>query len=271
MVLVPLKKPVQHRRYLFLKKKYNRSQHNSNSFSIKLTTSKKEIEKALRLRFNVFNLEMGEGLESSYLTQKDEDEFDKQCHHLIITNKQTDRVIGTYRLQHYKMARAGIGFYSDNEFDLSMLGDEILEKSVELGRSCIDKEFRSNRVLFLLWRGISNYLIFNKKRYLFGCCSLNSQDPVEAITLYERLKDEGHVSENISLAPRRNYALATGIKANPDLKIEMPPLMRMYLKYGAKVVGTPAIDRDFKTIDYFVLFDLKSLDPEIFKNYLGRK
>jgi putative hemolysin len=271
MAIVPLLKPIQQRRNLFLKKKYNRLENHSNSFGIKLTTSKKEIEKALKLRFNVFNLEMGEGLESSYLTQKDEDEFDKQCHHLIIINKQNDGVVGTYRLQHYKMARNGIGFYSDTEFNLSMLGEDTLEKSVELGRSCIAKEYRSNRVLFLLWRGIANYLIFNKKRYLFGCCSLNSQDPVEGITLYERLKEEGYVDESFCIAPRENYALPEGIRPNQNLQIEMPSLMRMYLKYGAKVIGTPAIDREFKTIDYFILFDLKSLDPEIFKNYLGRK
>ncbi len=271
MALVPLLKPIQQRRNLILKKKYNRLEKHSNTFSIKLTTSKKEIEKALKLRFNVFNLEMGEGLESSYLTQKDEDEFDKQCHHLIITDKQTDEVVGTYRLQHSKMAKAGIGFYSDTEFNLSMLGEEILEKAVELGRSCIAKEYRSNRVLFLLWRGIANYLFFNKKRYLFGCCSLNTQDPVAGITLLEHLKEEGHVDDSIHLTPRDDYALPSGIKPDPDLQIDLPPLMRMYLKYGAKIIGQPALDKDFKTIDYFILFDLQRLDPEMFKNYLGRK
>ncbi len=134
-----------------------------------------EIDAALRLRFEVFNLELNEGLESSYITERDEDEFDQTCHHLIVVEKETNNVVGTYRLRTSEMARIAHGFYTETEFDLSLLPPEVIEQAVEIGRACIDRNHRNARVLFLLWRGLALYLTRMKKRYMFGCCSLMSQ------------------------------------------------------------------------------------------------
>jgi putative hemolysin len=241
------------------------------NYKVKIARNFYEIDKALQLRFEVFNLEMGEGLESSYANKRDEDEFDKQCHHLIIVENDTNNVIGTYRLQTMTMARKGIGFYSDNEFNLKSLGDTILKNSVELGRACIKKEYRNSRVMFLLWRGIARYLDLSGRRYLFGCCSLNSQNPQEAFALYHHLKTNSYINENINLLPRNKYRLPelNRFKAGTG-EVPMPSLMRLYLRYGAKVVGQPAIDREFKTIDYFILFDLKDLEKETWRLFVGK-
>ena len=94
---------------------------NGSRYQLKLAEHEYEIDEALHLRYNVFNLELNEGLEVSRLTKRDIDHFDKYCDHLIIIDTEIDKLIGTYRLQTYEMATKGIGYYADNEFDLLSL------------------------------------------------------------------------------------------------------------------------------------------------------
>lgn len=89
-----------------------------------------ELNAVLKLRFNGFNLKLGEGLKASYLTQRDLDEFDRSCQHLIVVDRKNDEVIGTYhRMQTGDMAAAGNEFYSAGEFDLTRLPDEVVKNS----------------------------------------------------------------------------------------------------------------------------------------------
>jgi putative hemolysin len=257
---------------LFSQKKsysgYNLSQGNfihisDKKYVVKLAETPVEIDEALRLRFNVFNLELHEGLDSSYQTLRDEDDFDKQCHHLLVIEKSTHKIIGTYRLQTFESARKGIGFYSANEFMLHQLGNKVLKKSIELGRACIDKNNRNGRVLFLLWKGIAQYVQHTHKRYLFGCCSLTSQDPVEGRTYMDYLERHGHVHSKFLVMPAPDYECYNGpVTFTPRDDLILPPLMDMYIRYGGKICGPPAIDRDFKTIDYLVLLDVHELNEE---------
>lgn len=237
-------------------------------YTVKVSRTSEEVEKALKLRFNVFNLEMGEGLESSFLTMKDEDPFDKQCDHLLIIENSTNEVIGTYRIQTLQMAEKGIGFYSNGEFMLDMMGKKILKNAVELGRACISKDYRNTRVLFLLWRGIAHYLLQAGKRYMFGCVSLTSQDGGEGQWLYDDLKSKGGVDEQIRLLAQPGFELPPFDKL-PDKPVVWPPLLKMYFRYGAKIISMPAIDREFKTIDYLMLLDLAVMGEENFKLFLG--
>src|SRR5215831_7990345 len=149
------------------------------NYVVRLARTLEEIEAALKLRFEVFNLELDEGLESSFLTGRDRDEFDATCDHLIATDKTNGKVIGTYRLRTMEMAGSADGFYSAAEFDLNHLPSEVLNQSVELGRACIAKNHRNRRVLFLLWKAMALYVTTKRKRFLFGCCSLTSQDSWE--------------------------------------------------------------------------------------------
>lgn len=242
------------------------------SYIIKLAENDKEVDAALRLRFEVFNLEMNEGLESSYTTMRDEDKYDKQFDHLLIIDKASKKIIGTYRMQTYEKAKNGLGFYSESEFKLEMLPKQIITNSVELGRACIDKNFRNTRVLFLLWRGIANYIHLSNKRYLFGCVSLTSQDTLEGLSLLKQLKDNNQVDTSFKMTAQPGYEL-TEIE-NLDkvaVPVDMPPLLGMYLRYGAKIIGDPAIDRDFKTIDYLILLDVGLFDEDTFKLFLGKQ
>jgi putative hemolysin len=232
-------------------------------FRVKLAEHPKEIDAALKLRFDVFNLEMNTGLPESYAKRRDEDEFDKQCHHLIAIEKSTGEVVGTYRLQTFEMAKSGKGFYASSEFDLRKLGWFRLMRSVELGRACIKKEFRNGRVLFLLWKGISEYMQMNLKRYLFGCCSLASQETIEGTLLMNKLIKDGNVLKSVRVNPKEKYECYIPFITDMDSDIDPPHLMETYFRYGAKVCSFPAIDRHFKTIDYLMLLDMNNLPKEM--------
>lgn len=229
-----------------------------------------EIEAALRLRFQVFNLELGEGLESSFVSGQDEDEFDEVCHHLVVLEMPEEKVVGTYRLQTTEAASTEGVFYSAGEFDLSLLPAGVLENSVELGRACIAQNHRNTQVLFLLWKGIAAYVATNRKRYLFGCCSLTSQDPAEGNRVFHFLQKSGHLHPHFSVHSRSGFeCIDQNHVASFESGISLPRLFRAYLRFGAKVCGPPAIDRQFKTIDFFVIFDVDAMDGKTHRMFFG--
>lgn len=231
-------------------------------YEIRFAHTPAELEAIQRLRFEVFNLELNEGLDASYMTGRDEDRFDPVCHHLLIYDLSTGKPIGTYRLQTYAMAQAGEGFYSATEFDFSTMPQAVLDGAVELGRACIAKEHRSLQVLYLLWQGLGIYLSHNCKRYLFGCCSLTSQDPVEGKQVMDFLVEKGHIHPEVRVQPLPALqCYSEGFEAEAVKRPKVPRLMRVYLSLGAKICGPPAIDRQFKTIDYLAFFDAETLDP----------
>ena len=236
-------------------------------YSARFARTRDELDAVLKLRFEVFNLELGEGLESSFLTSRDLDEFDNVCHHLIVEDTETGRIVGTYRMQTGEMAAAARGFYSATEFELSLLPFGVLDDSVELGRACVAGDHRNTHVLFLLWKGLASYVAHNQKRYLFGCCSLTSQDEGEGLRVMELLEQQGHCHPSFSVAPRPGLECKTALPDSPVANI--PKLFRIYMHYGAKVCGPPAIDRQFKTIDFLVLFDVFEMNAQTRKMIFG--
>ena len=217
-----------------------------------------EREAACRLRFKVFNIELGEGLQASYKTGLDTDHFDLFCDQLIVEDRNSRAVVGTYRMQTGITAALNVGYYSEQEFDFSPY--ESLRPSVlELGRASIDREHRSSEVLTLLWRGIAQYTRLHNLRYLIGCSSLNSQDPRVGWQMYRQLSDF-LVSEEFRTAPAPMYTLPFADEA-PEVMGKVPKLLRTYIGIGAKICGAPALDREFGTIDFLTLLDMRELTP----------
>ncbi len=224
---------------------------------------------ACRLRFNIFNVEMGEGLSSSYSTGLDRDRFDEVCDHLVVEdlfeNQEDGRVVGTYRMQSGLTAAAGFGYYSAQEFEFAPY-ECIRDQVLELGRASIDREHRSSEVLTLLWRGIAQYAKHYGLRYLIGCSSLNSTDPLAGWSLYQALGSE-LVSSEYFTVPTAAYALPyrEGDLAAP---VKLPKLLRTYLGVGARICGPPAWDRAFGTIDFLTFLDLEQITPAARSRFL---
>lgn len=234
-----------------------------HKYSVRIAQSRSEVEEALRLRFDVFNIELGEGLEESFKNQMDEDEYDAQCHHLIVVENASEKIIGTYRMQDNRMATLGNGFYTKSEYDILQFPKEVLENVVELGRACIHLDHRSGRVLYMLWRGLAKYLELSQKRYLFGCCSITSQNPEEGKAVFEYLKKENHLHPVYDIPVQPSFECLSKSDGNSfDSEVKIPQLFRLYIDVGVKVCSKPALDSIFKTIDFLILLDKESLSEQ---------
>lgn len=230
----------------------------TRSYRAFLAHTDEERRAAYRLRFRVFNFELGEGLESAFTTGEDKDEFDLVCDHIIVEEQQTGKVVGTYRLQSGLNAAHCRGYYSAREFDFQPY-ESLRGQLVELGRACIHPDHRKYEVLMLLWKAIFHYAGSLRARYLIGCSSLNSQDEHVGSATYRTLKINlapGHL--RTIPTPAYSFELPKSLmRANP------PKLLRAYLALGAHICGPPALDREFKTIDFLTLMDLNNLSPTI--------
>lgn len=237
-------------------------------YFVRFARNAEDLDSVLRLRYEVFNLELGEGLDSSHESGRDQDEYDSWCHHLLVTESTCGGVVGTYRMQTAEMAARSGGFYSAGEFDVAGLPPDVVGASIEVGRACVAQAHRNRHVLFLLWKGLAAYLSHNRKRYLFGCCSLSTQDPSVGIRALDQLSAKGHLDSELRVSPLPGLecALPEGVTAG-DEPVSIPILFKTYLRYGAKICGPPAIDRAFKTVDFFVVLDVEALDSDLRKLY----
>jgi putative hemolysin len=227
-------------------------------YRITIAQTLAEREAACRLRFKVFNIELGEGLQSSYKTGLDTDHFDLFCDQLIVEDRNTHTIVGTYRMQTGVTAARNLGYYSEQEFDFSPY-EPLRASTLELGRASIDREHRSSEVLTLLWRGIAQYSRVYNLRYLIGCSSVNSQDPKVGWLMYRQLA-EFLVAEEYRTAPTEAYTLPFTTEA-PEIMAKVPKLLRTYIGIGAKICGAPALDQEFGTIDFLTLLDMREMTP----------
>jgi putative hemolysin len=241
------------------------------SYLTRFARTKEDLLAVQRLRFEVFNLELREGLDESYVTGLDQDCYDLHCHHILVTLQETGQVVGTYRVQTRPMALAGAGWYTASEYDLSELPEWLLDAAVETGRACVAREHRNGRVLNHLWRALAAYMAWNHKRFLFGCCSLTSQDVNLAKATHEFLRAGSYLRTDLSVRPLPEYScFDEGFVADINTSVKLPPLFASYLKLGAKIVGEPAIDRAFKTIDFLALMDIGDLEPHTYRTLFER-
>jgi len=230
-------------------------------YRIHLAQGRDDLDAAARLRYEVFNLELGEGLAGAEATGRDLDDFDAACDHLIVRQAATGQVVGTYRMQTISQAVGHRGFYSATEFVLDDLPTEVLTHGVEVGRACVAQAFRSRRVLLLLWKGLAAYLHAHDKRYLFGCCSLPTLDPAAGWAVAEHLRSIGAWHPTSRAAAADGSAVPASVPFS-DGTPELPMLFRTYLRFGAYVCGGPVLDRAFGTTDFLVILDRHNLTPE---------
>jgi len=241
----------------------------SRTYQLRFAESAEDLENVFRLRFVVFNLELGEGLESAYKNGRDTDEFDTVCDHLVVEHRKTGAVVGTYRLQTGRVAATNLGYYSEREFDFSPY-EPIRNSLTELGRACIHPRHRSLEVLTLLWRGIASFALARNARYLIGCSSLTSQCEQDGSDMYWRLQ-KFLVPPSLRTGPQPEFSIPITAPTPGMLRINPPRLLRAYLSIGAQICGAPAIDREFKTIDFLTLLDLTKLVSSARLHFLRSK
>lgn len=243
-----------------------------DNFSVRLARSKEEIDLAKRLRFEVFNIELQKGLKESYALGLDEDEYDEICDHIIIIDKEQDEVVGTYRLLLGKNLKNDGRFYSENEFDIGALKSR-RDDFLELGRSCVHRDYRKGAVVVLLWQAILEYVKTNNAKYIIGCSSVYTTDLLEISKIYHLLKKKHGACDEFLFKPqpgRKMRGLKTDIDISGEEKeilLKIPALVRSYLKLGAKVCSEPVVDHEFGTVDFFMMLKVSEISKAFLKRF----
>jgi putative hemolysin len=229
-------------------------------FRLSLAQNMDDLIACQRLRYLVFNCELGEGLASSEPCGLDRDRFDFICDHLMVHDAASGKLVGTYRMQTGYRAKGNLGYYSEQLFDLSPF-DAIRGEILELGRACVHEDYRNTTALFMLWKGIAMYAALCNARYLIGCSSLTSQNEHEGTALYHALRDKYLVDPPLRTLPHVAHRCREA--GEPTTPPRPPRLFLAYLDISARLCGPPAIDRDFKTIDFLTLVDLQAIPDRV--------
>lgn len=232
---------------------------------LSLAHTEEEVREAQRLRYKVFVEEMG-----AHPTCRepgiDRDIYDPYCDHLLVRERDSNEVIGTYRMLTAARAKEVGGFYSRNEFDLTRLSN-LSERTVEVGRSCVHPDYRSGAVIAMLWEGLAKYMQTHNAEYLMGCASISISDGGHvAASLYRQLKAEHLCPIELRVFPR--YPLPLD-RLEQHLDAATPPLIKGYLRAGAYICGDPAWDPDFNTADLLILLPKSRITPRYAKHFIG--
>ncbi len=176
-------------------------------FRVGMAQTLDDVIECQRLRYLVFNCELGEGLDSSSRTGLDRDRFDFICDHLTVHDSATGKLAGTYRMQSGYRAKGNLGYYGEEFFDFHPF-ERIRGEVLELGRACVHEEYRNSIVLHMLWKGIAWYAVSCCARYLLGCSSISSQDENAGLALYEVLRKKYLVDPALRTNPVEERVLA---------------------------------------------------------------
>ncbi|MEO6082723.1 MAG: GNAT family N-acyltransferase [Umezawaea sp.] len=232
-------------------------------YSLLVARDSDEVVAAQRLRYQVFAEEVGASLHTS-VEGYDVDRFDEFCDHLIVRDDSTGEIVGTYRMLPPDRAWEAGGFYSETEFDLSNLA-HLRHTLVETGRSCVHPDHRSGAVVSLVWAGIARYMLLSGHTWLAGCASVSLADGGEhASGVWEAVRAKHYADEEFRVRPLNPW-----IPGPAPAKTVLPPLLKGYLRIGAKVCGPPAHDPDFGVADLFVLMNPAKMDQRYLKFFLG--
>ena len=251
-------------------------------FEIRLATSARDLRQAQKLRYSIF-YEEGRAIPGSAISQAKRDlcPFDEICDHLVVIDREATsasggtkpKLVGTYRLLRREVAEAHNGFYSQSEFDLApLLSRHQGTRFLELGRSCVHPDYRSKRVIELLWRGLYLYAKHFAIDVLVGCASLPGVD-LEALHLpLSFLLEHAQAEEAWQVAawPRLEAAFTPMARDDIDVRrglVALPPLIKAYMRTGARFGRSAVIDHQFGTTDVFAVMPMADIEDRYLSHY----
>jgi putative hemolysin len=232
-----------------------------------------EVRQAQQLRHLVFVEEMGARLTVPSGTPEghDADMFDAYCEHLLVRavmdGGNSDEVVGTYRVLTPEAAKRAGGLYSETEFDLTRLRP-LRNRMVELGRSCVHPQWRSGGAIMALWGALTEFMVRDDLDTMVGCASVSMRDGGHvAASLWRQLRETHLAPIECQVHPRLPLPVN---ELRQDLAVEVPALIKGYLRCGAKVLGPPAWDPDFNTADLPMMMRMQDLPARYRRHFLGR-
>ena len=248
----------------------------TGNLGVRLARNSAEIDANQALRNRVFYGEMGAHPDAqTTATERDRDDFDAIAEHLLVVDHDRgegpDSVVASYRLIR-RAAAARLGrWYSASEYDISRILS-VEGEVVECGRSCVDPAYRTRAALQLMWAGIAAYVSHHRIAILFGCASLPGTD-LDALADQLTYLAANHMAPSEirpRALPERYVEMMrkdpTGIDVKRTL-IDLPPLVKGYLRLGGFVGEGAVIDAQFNTTDVAVLVKTALITDKYAKHY----
>jgi len=244
--------------------------------TLRLAETEADVYAAQRLRYRIFCEEMGAAATIAVQQQKrDFDQYDNACHHLIVTdnNRVGDaRVVGTYRLlTRTNMAKIG-SFYTETEYDIAALKANPVE-IMELGRSCVEQQYRTRPVIQMLWQGIGSFIAAKNVKLLFGCASFHGVNLKEHIHALSYLYHYHMAPEGIRPVALPAHYVNMNLMPKEDVVpraalVVLPPLIKGYLRLNGMVGDGAVIDYAFNTTDVSIVVNTDLLQARYADRYM---
>jgi len=247
-------------------------------FEIRLSRDPAEIAAAQALRYKVFYEEMNaQPTPAMAVARRDFDQFDGLCDHLLVLDNArppNERVVGTYRLMRQAVAERHGGFYSASEYDLGPLLRRVSSTGglLELGRSCVHPDYRTNATIQLLWRGIAGYMADHGISYMFGCASLPGTDPEQLALPLSYMHHHHLAPEALRVAALPDRYVPMNRLQPEEISLRravqaLPPLIKAYLRLGAFVGDGAVVDLQFGTTDVFILLPVERIGEKYISHF----
>ncbi|MBA1272071.1 L-ornithine N(alpha)-acyltransferase [Stutzerimonas azotifigens] len=218
---------------------------------------------AQALRYRVFSQEFAARLKGEEFGL-DMDDYDPHCEHIGVRDLDSGALVATTRLLDHVAARGLGSFYSEQEFSLHGLA-HLDGPILEIGRTCVDPDYRNGATIAVLWGELAEALNRGGYRYLMGCASIPMQDGgIQAQAIMQRLRERYLCTEHVRAEPK-NPLPPLDLPGN--LISEMPPLLKAYMRLGAKICGEPCWDPDFQVADVFILLKRDELCPRYARHF----
>lgn len=238
--------------------------NDSGRLIAEVTTARRDILAAQRLRYRVFTEEYGARFDG--IAGIDHDHFDRYCRHLVVKDVLTGQVVGYTRILTDEQARKAGGWYSAGEFELGMIGS-LPGRVLEIGRTCVHPDYRSGATIGVLWAKLAEILLREQFTYLFGCASIPLAE-AGAPAMLAAMAGRVETAAQFRVTPRQPLpAFAPGTDVTTAAKL--PALLRTYLAMGAKVCGEPCWDPDFHCADVFILVDVQAIPDRYKRHFMG--
>ena len=251
-----------------------------DNFIIKIAEKKSEIKKAQALRYSVFYKEKkAKQSMSKKILRLDYDKVDKFADHIIVIDKNkksiNNKIVGTYRLVRGNVANHFGGFYTSSEFDLTKVTNSYnLNQILELGRSCVHKDYRNGTIMNLLWKAIAEYVKLYDIKILLGCASFHGTDVMQYVNELSYLRKNFSLPDELSVKSLDKKIYPAYTKTSSKINnfrtfVKLPPLIKGYLRVGGKVSNDCFVDHKFNTIDVCVIVHTDNIDEKYKKKYLN--
>jgi len=230
------------------------------AFTVKIVETEDELRAAQALRYDVFVQELGGGGDMvDHVAGLERDRFDPFFDHMILSDTAAGRVVGVYRLLRDDQARAAGQFYSEDEYDLTVLKSSG-RKLLELGRSCLHPDYRGGMAMYHLWSALASYVAEHGIEILFGVASFHGTD-VDALAQPLSMLHQNHLAPpELRVRAREDSfqsmdLIAPGALDRRRAMVEIPSLIKAYLRLGGYVGEGAFVDRVFNTTDVCLVLD----------------